>query len=61
MWPETRADETKNFPCAYRGINGTSNSVIIRSCSDRGIWQDPVLNNCLTFVTSDLKNLTEVS
>ena len=60
-WPETEADQNVRFPCAYKGINGVKDPVIVRSCNERGIWQDPIINHCRTFVASTLINLTNVS
>ena len=31
-----------------------------RRCNEYGIWDDPVINDCLTFVTSTLQNITVV-
>ena len=40
---------------------GVEYPVAQRRCNPRGIWEEPVIDDCLTFVTSRLQNLTVVS
>ena len=60
MWDTTPADENVSFPCRYGSRDGVQDAMVWRSCNDRGIWIDPVLDDCLTFVTSSLENITKV-
>ena len=61
VWPEISAEENHTIPCEYGGVQGVENPVVLRRCDARGIWGDPVISNCLTFVTSSLQNITRVS
>ena len=60
-WLEISAEESHTIPCEYGGVQGVQNPVVLRRCDARGIWEDPVISNCLTFVTSSLQNITRVS
>jgi len=58
LWPETSAEENYTIFCKYGGVEGVDYPVARRRCNEYGIWDDPVINDCLTFVTSTLRNIT---
>ena len=58
-WNETRAEENISLPCKYGGRGGVM-QFARRECNERGIWNDTILDDCLTFVTSSLENITKV-
>ena len=57
-WPEISAEENYTFSCEYGGIQ---NSVALRTCNPYGIWLEPVVDACFTFVTANLDDLRNVS
>ena len=44
----------------YGAVNGTNIDKVRRNCSDRGIWVEVELDQCLTFSNSLLRNISIV-
>ena len=59
-WPEISAEENYTIFCKYGGVEGVDYPVAWRRCDEYGIWEEPVIRDCLTLVTSRLKNITVV-
>ena len=59
-WREVRAEVVTSFSCQYGGVSNPA-ATITRTCNERGLWMDPVIENCLTFATSVLRNISNVS
>ena len=60
-WPEISAEENYTFPCEHGGEEGAEDAVALRVCDPFGIWMEPNISACLTFVTSELLRLRNVS
>ena len=60
-WIRTRADKSLTAFCVYGAVNGTSVDKVQRNCSDRGIWFEVELGQCLTYSNSLLRNISIVS
>lgn len=58
LWPVTGAEDVINFPCVYGTVAGGHPAR--RNCSDRGVWIEVELSDCLTFSNSLLLNITNV-
>ena len=44
----------------YGAVNGTNIDKVRRNCSDRGIWAEVELDQCLTYSNSLLRNISIV-
>ena len=44
----------------YGAVNGTNIDKVQRNCSDRGIWVEVELDQCLTYSNSLLRNISIV-
>ena len=44
----------------YGAVNGTNIDKVRRNCSDRGIWVEVELDQCLTYSNSLLRNISIV-
>ena len=60
-WPRTPAEDSLRASCMYGAVNGTSVDKVRRNCSDRGIWIETELDQCLTYSNSLLRNISNVS
>ena len=60
-WPRAPAEDSLTAFCVYGAVNGTSVGRVRRNCSDRGIWIDVELDQCLTYSNSLLRNISIVS
>ena len=60
-WPRISAEDSLTTSCVYGAVNGSNVDKVRRNCSDRGIWIDVELDQCLTFSNSLLRNISDVS
>ncbi len=60
-WIRTRAEDSLTASCVYGAVNGTSVDKVRRNCSDRGMWCEVELGQCLTYSNSLLRNISIVS
>ena len=58
LWPGTSAEDVISFPCVYGAVAGGGPAR--RNCSDRGVWIEVELSDCLTFSNSLLLNISDV-
>ena len=58
QWRRTGASITYSIYCQYGGIEGVSNPMTRRVCDEYGNWEEVQYNECLTYATSLLKNIT---
>ena len=58
LWPVTNAEYVITFPCVYGTVAGGHPAR--RNCSDRGVWIEEELSDCLTFSNSLLLNISNV-
>ena len=58
LWSKTGAENILTFPCAYGAVEDGGKAR--RNCSDRGVWIEAELDNCLTFSNSLLLNISNV-
>lgn len=58
LWLQTSAEDILTFPCTYGGMAGGGEAR--RNCSDRGVWVEAELNECLTLSNSLLLNISNV-
>ena len=58
QWPVTSAEGVITFSCVYGAVAGGDPAR--RNCSDRGVWIEVELSNCLTFSNSLLLNISNV-
>lgn len=58
LWSRTGAEDILAFPCAYGAVKDGGKAS--RNCSDRGVWIEAELDECLTFSKSLLLNISKV-
>lgn len=56
-WPETSGDTIVNSTCAF----GPNDGVAFRACTPNGIWQEPDLRYCTTFVSFLFGKLSNIA
>lgn len=62
QWRRVPAEDVLTSYCIYGGIDGTNSlDRVRRNCSDRGIWFDVEVDQCLTYSNSLLINISRVS
>ena len=60
FWPRTEAENNLTSYCVYGTIDGINSDKVRRNCSDRGVWFNVELEQCLTFSNSLLRNVSSV-
>ena len=65
-WILKPAEESYSIYCIYGGVDRDSRPLnhsgqAVRDCNEYGIWDEPKLEDCLTFTRSLLINITEVN